>query len=479
VKVLFAASEALPFKSSGGLAEVAGSLPKALRRRLVGARVVMPLYDSIAGELQDQMTFLTHLVVPVAWRRQYCGVFEARSGGVIYYLLDNQYYFKRGRQIYGYYDDAERFAFFSRAVLEFLPHLEGWRPDVIHCNDWQTALVPVFQTVFYAKLAFYQGIRTVFTIHNIEYQGRYGMDILTDVFGLDVRHRSLVEHDGDINLMKGGIECADAVTTVSPTYAKEILTPWYSHGLDTILERRRHKVSGILNGIDTEGYDPACDPAIAASYSAENPGGKKENKAALQALFGLAQTPGAPLFGIVSRLVAHKGLDLLCAKLEEMLQSSDAQLVVLGTGEERYERFFSALAARFPGRAGVRLDFIPTVARQIYAGSDLLLMPSKSEPCGLSQMIALRYGAIPIVRETGGLKDSVQDSGAGAGNGFTFADYNAEALLHAMRRAMQGYRDAEGWALLVRRAMECDFSWSRSANDYIRLYKALTGGGQK
>ena len=473
MKVLFAASEALPFKSSGGLAEVAGSLPKALRRRLIGARIVMPLYDSIPQELRDSMTFLAHIVVPVAWRRQYCGIFEARAGGVIYYLLDNQYYFKRGSRIYGYYDDAERFAFFSRAVLEILPHLGDYKPDIIHCNDWQTALIPVYQTVFYGREPFYQSIKTVFTIHNIEYQGKYGADILGDVFGLEGWHKSLVEYDHCVNLMKGGIECANAVTTVSPTYAREILTPWYAHGLDTILAMRSHKITGILNGIDTEGYDPAADPALAAAYSAGEPAGKAVCKAALQERFGLDQTPRAPLMGIVSRLAKHKGVDLLKAKLDELLETSDAQLVVLGTGEYQYEEFFRGLAARFPGRVGVMIDFVPAISRQIYAGSDIFLMPSKSEPCGLAQMIALRYGAIPVVRETGGLKDSIQDSGLGEGNGFTFADYDADELLRTIRRALRGYADQAGWQVLVDRAMECDFSWNKSAGLYIKLYKSL------
>ena len=473
MKVLFAASEALPFKSSGGLAEVAGSLPAALRRRLIGARVVMPLYDCIDPALRETMQFVTHIVVPVAWRRQYCGVFEARAGGVIYYLLDNQYYFKRGKQIYGFYDDGERFAFFARAILEILPHLDGWKPDIIHCNDWQTALTPVFQTAFYGKSEYYQSIRTVFTIHNIEYQGKYGMDILEDVFGLDSRYRSLVEHDGCVNLMKGGIECANAVNTVSPTYAEQILDPWYSHGLDSILQPRRFKLHGILNGIDTESYDPANDPAIAAPFDAENPAGKTECKAALQKLYGLEEVPRKPLFCMVTRLAEHKGIDLLRASLRALLDGSEAQLAVLGTGEWQYEEFFTKLAAEYPGRVGAMIDFVPAVSRQMYAGGDVLLMPSKSEPCGLSQMIALRYGCVPIVRETGGLKDSVFDSGDGAGNGFTFAEYSAEQLLHTMFRAVEGYRNGEGWACLVRRAMECDNSWGKSANTYIRLYKEL------
>jgi len=476
MKILFVASEALPFKASGGLAEVAGSLPQALRKRLVGARVVMPLYDSINPELREKLKFLTHISVPVSWRRQYCGIFEVRLGGVVYYLLDNQYYFKRGSQIYGHYDDAERFAFFSRAVLEILPHLyehDGFRPDVIHCNDWQSALTPVYQSVFYGKKEFYQNLKTVFTVHNIEYQGKYDMALLGDVFALSEKEASLVEHDGCVNLMKGAIECADAVTTVSPTYAEEILTPWYAHGLDNILHQRSYKLSGILNGIDVDGYNPETDRVIAANYSAENPKHKASCKAAIQQAFELQPSPRAPLIAIISRLVGHKGMDLIIAKLEKLLSESDAQLVVLGTGEYQYERFFRNLVERFPGRVGVRLDFLPTLSRQIYAGCDIFLMPSKSEPCGLSQMIALRYGAIPVVRETGGLKDSIQDSGDGLGNGFTFVNYNADELLHALRRALQGYSDEAGWQLLVKRALECDFSWGKSAKTYMKLYKSL------
>ena len=473
MKVLYAASEALPFKSSGGLAEVAGSLPKALRRRFVGARVVMPLYDSIAQELKDSMKFLSNIVVPVAWRRQYCGIFEARANNVIYYLIDNQYYFKRGSQLYGHYDDAERFAFFSRAVLEILPHLGDYKPDVIHCNDWQTALVPVYQTTLYGQNEYYQGIKTVFTIHNIEYQGKYSMDLLQDVFGLSPHHASLVEHDGCVNLMKGAVECADAVTTVSPTYAAEILTPYYAHGLDSILGKRGYKLTGILNGIDAESYNPATDPDIPAHFSADSLSGKAICKAALQKALGLEQNAGAPLIGIVSRLATHKGIDLIMAKLDELLASSNAQLALLGSGEHTYENYFRGLAARFPGRAGVRIDFIPALARLIYAGSDLFLMPSKSEPCGLSQMIALRYGSIPVVRETGGLKDTIQDSGLGTGNGFSFHDYNADELLRTLHRALQGYRDKDGWRVLVKRAMACDDSWGNSANEYIKLYKSL------
>ena len=471
MKVLYVSSEALPFMASGGLADVAGSLPKALRKRLIGCRVVMPLYDGIRQELKDQMTFLTSITVPVAWRRQYCGIFEAKANGVIYYLLDNQYYFKRDG-IYGYYDDAERFAFFSRAVLEILPHI-GFKPDIIHCNDWQSALTPLYYSTMYATREGYENIKTIFTIHNIQYQGTYGMELINEVLGLRPQDRGLIEYDGDVNFMKAAIETANRVTTVSPSYADEILDPWYSHGLDTILRQRKWKLSGILNGIDTELYNPETDADIFKNYSAADFSAKAENKRALQELLGLPQRADVPLMGMVTRLAGHKGLDLVKAVLDELLATTEIQMVVLGSGEWQYEEFFKQMAAKYPDKFALKLGFIPSLSRKIYAGSDLFLMPSKSEPCGLSQMIALRYVSIPIVRETGGLRDSIHDSGDGAGNGFTFANYNAHEMLYTIRRALEGYAKPDGWKILVKRAMECDNSWGKSANEYIKLYKAV------
>ncbi|MBQ8182314.1 MAG: glycogen synthase GlgA [Clostridia bacterium] len=471
MKVLYAASEALPFIASGGLGDVAGSLPQALRKRLIGCRVVMPLYDNIKQELKDSMKFITNISVPVAWRRQYCGIFEARAGGVIYYLLDNQYYFKRD-SLYGFYDDAERFAFFSRAILEIIPHI-GFKPDIIHCNDWQTALTPVYYSTMYADKPGYENIKTIFTIHNIQYQGVYGEELLDNVVGINHAHKNLLEYDGTVNLMKGAIECANEVTTVSPSYAKEILDPWYSHGLDTILKERSFKLRGILNGIDVINYDPETDKDIFKNYTADNIRGKYANKTELQKLLGLPEKSDTPVMGMVTRLVSHKGLDLCKAVLDELLATTDIQLVVLGSGDYQYEEFFRNLAARYPEQVGLCLGFVPDLARKIYAGSDLFLMPSKSEPCGLSQMVALRYGTIPIVRETGGLRDSVRDSGDGEGNGFVFSSYNAHDMLHAIRRACEGYQDKEGWQILVKRAMDSDNSWGKSANEYIRMYKEV------
>ena len=474
MKVLYAVSEAKPFIASGGLGDVAGSLPIALRKRLIGCRVVMPLYDGIPEKFKAEMKFITHITVPVAWRRQYCGIFEAKYNGVIYYFLDNQYYFKR-QGIYGHYDDAERFAFFSRAVLEIIPYID-FKPDVINCNDWQTALVPVYYSLFYGNRPGFENIKTAFTIHNIQYQGKFGEEILEDVLGVPKEFSSLLHNDDCVNLMKGAIECANAVTTVSPTYAKEILDPYYSHGLDNILRMRSWKLHGILNGIDTVTNDPGADPNLIKNFTAEDIAGKAECKEDLQKAMGLPVNPDVPLIGMVTRLVSHKGLDLVQCVLEELLATRDVQVVVLGSGDWQYETFFTELAYKYPEKLAVKIGFVPTLASKIYGGSDIFLMPSQSEPCGLSQMFALRYGSIPVVRATGGLRDSVQDSGDNEGNGFVFEEYNAHSMLHTIKRALDGYADKDGWAILRKRAMECDYSWGRSANEYIKLYKALIKG---
>lgn len=470
MKTLFVTPEAYPFAVSGGLGDVSGALPAALRSRFVGCRVVMPLYEDISQDYKNDMKFLGSISVPVSWRRQYCGVFEAKWGGVTYYLLDNQYYFKR-KGLYGYYDDAERFAFFARAALEILPMLD-YKPDVIHCNDWQTALLPTYYSLYYANTPGYENIKTVLTIHNIQYQGKYGMEVLGDVLGIGEEHGSLLENDGCVNILKGGIETANAVTTVSPTYAKEILDPWYSYGLDGILKERSYKVRGIINGIDVTVYNPETDDMIAANFSAENMAGKALNKKALQETMGLPLRDDVPVIGLVSRLVSQKGLDLLKYALEDLLQW-DIQVVVLGSGDWIYESFFDEMAAKYPQKLGLKLGFIPGLAHQIYAGADLFLMPSKFEPCGLAQLISLRYGTLPIVRETGGLKDTVTDCGGEDGNGFTFQTYNGDDMKDAIYRGVCLYRDKEQWNAAVARAMACDHSWGQSAGEYIKLYKEL------
>lgn len=466
MNILYAASEAMPFAKSGGLADVAGSLPKALLADGVDARVVMPLYGDL--KLRDTLTYVTNFSVPVGWRSQYCGLFSAVQDGVTYYFLDNEYYFKRAG-LYGFYDDGERFAFFSRAVLEMLFYLD-FAPDVINCNDWQTGLVPVYLNLYYRHLDKFNRIKTVFTIHNIAYQGKYGLDILEDTCGIGKRDQHIVEYDGCANFMKGAIECADKVTTVSPTYAREILDPWFSHGLDALLREKQYKLCGILNGIDTERNDPAKDPDIAMHYSVKSfKRGKPKCKEALQDRFRLDKD-GSPVFAVVSRLVGMKGLDLLQSIADSLVTDQGVELIVLGTGENSYEAFFSDLASRHPGRVGVYIGFDGKLAQQIYAGADAFIMPSKSEPCGLAQMVACRYGTIPIVRETGGLRDSIEDCSMGEGNGFTFADYSAHDLYDACFRCKETYWRKEDWNNLVEYSMTCDFSWSLSAKSYEGLY---------
>lgn len=472
MKILYAASEALPFMASGGLADVAGSLPKAIRNRMHACRVVMPLYGDISPEFRAKMKYVTNFTVALAWRRQYCGVFECTVDGVIYYFLDNEYYFKR-KGIYGFYDDGERFAFLAKAILEMVNFID-FEPEVIHCNDWQTALVPVYLNLFYRNIPKFKHVKTVFTIHNIQYQGKYGMELVTDLLGIPQYASTVVECDGCVNYVKGAIIQSDMVTTVSPTYAQEILDPWFSHGLDPVLRNKRHRLRGILNGIDTKNYDPATDTELVKNYSAEEPGLKSVNKAALQEEFGLPVDENKMVIGVVSRLVAHKGLDLIKYILEDLL-SKDIQIVMLGSGDYLYENFFTEMQTRHPDKLGVKIGFIPSVSRRVYAGSDAFLMPSKSEPCGLSQMIALRYGAVPIVRETGGLKDSILDIGEEGGNGFTFKTYNAHDMLGAIARCKAKFDYKPEWVAIVKNAMECDCSWGKSANEYIKMYKDVIG----
>ena len=470
MKILYCASEALPFAMSGGLGDVAGSLPKALVRRGIDCRVVLPLYGTIKPELREKMELVTSFTVQLGGRNQYCGVFTCQADGVTYYLLDNEYYFKRSG-LYGFYDDGERFAFFSRAILEMLLAVD-FEPDILHTNDWQTALVPVYLNLCYRHQPKLSRVKTAFTIHNIQYQGKYGMDMLGDVLDVGDAGARCLEYDGCVNFMKGAIESADKITTVSPTYAKEIMDPWYAHGLDALLRDKAYKTCGILNGIDTEVYNPETDAYLAANYGPDNVAqGKAACKQALRRRFGLEEND-QPLLGMVTRLVGHKGLDLV-RHVAEYIVLSGMQIMLVGNGDYMYESFFRDLAEKYPGRVAVYIGFNPELAHQVYAGADLFLMPSKSEPCGLAQMVALRYGTIPIVRETGGLKDSITDSGDGKGNGFTFATYNAHDMLDACLRAKAAYEYADGWKTLVNRALGCDFSWNSSAASYIGLYEEM------
>lgn len=469
MRVLYCSSEANPFAGSGGLADVAGSLPKTLKEKGVDCRVVLPLYADIPESLRENLNYITNFAVPVAWRRQYCGVFWTQLNGVTFYFLDNEFYFGRSG-LYGFYDDAERFSFFSRAILEMLPYID-FHPDIIHTNDWQTALVPTYYYSFYSHNPWYYNIKSVFTIHNIQYQGMYGWETNSECVGLPENDTHLLDHDGKLNMLKGAIETSTRVNTVSPSYAGEILDPWFSHGLDTILRHRQYKLCGILNGIDVISYDPATDYHLYRNFSVDDMSGKAENKRALQERLELKQNPDVPLVTMVSRLVSHKGLDLVRESLERLMNEEDMQFVILGSGDGEYEDFFRHMQHKYPGRLCACIGFIPELARKIYAGGDIFLMPSKSEPCGLSQMISLRYGNVPVVREVGGLKDSIKDSMDGKGNGFTFAGYDSVDMVRAIKRAISGYRNKEGWMELVRRGMLCDNSWERSAVDYINVYR--------
>ena len=466
-KLLFVASEAAPFIATGGLAEVIGSLSKALAASdKYDVRVIIPLYQDIKKEYRKDFKFIGNIFVPLSWRNQYCGIFEYQANNVTFYFVDNEYYFKRPG-CYGYYDDGERFAFFCRSVMEILGFV-GFYPDVLHCHDWQAALAALYLKTIYCFRPEYQFIRAVFTIHNIEYQGKYSLDILEDLFGISYRFKHLVEYDNCINLMKGAIECSERFSTVSPTYAGEIKDPYFAHGLDAIIRRNEFKLTGILNGIDPDYYNPETDKALFANYSAEHPENKAVCKEELQKMLNLPVKADTPIIAMISRLVTHKGFDLVREVIEQALRQ-DIQVVILGTGESSYENYFNDLARRYQGKVVSVISFNADLSRKIYAGADIFLMPSKSEPCGLSQMIASRYGTVAIVRETGGLKDSITPFGAG-GNGFTFRDYNAYDMLYVLNEAIETYRDKPVWASLRKRAMTTDFTWAKSAGCYESLY---------
>lgn len=475
MNILYVTSEAVPFCKTGGLADVAGSLPPSLAANGDRVSVILPLYETVKDKWGEKLHFERWTNVRLAWREVYCGLFSFEYEGVTWYFVDNESYFRRS-DLYGYYDDGERFAFFSRAVTELLRSLPE-KPDVVHCNDWQSALVPVYIRDEAVRDDFYRSIRTVITVHNIEYQGRYGRETVEDLFGLDRGwfDGGTIEFGGDVNLLKGGIVTADAVTAVSPTYARELKCAYFAHGLENVMRMSEGKLHGVLNGIDMKRYDPAHDESLAAPYSADDLTGKRQDKAALQKLLGLREAPGTPILAMVTRLVSHKGLDLVCETLDTIMEK-DVQFVVLGKGDAKYETFFEYAKQRYGGRMAVHLGYSEQLAMQIYAGADLFLMPSKSEPCGLSQMIAMRYGTVPIVRETGGLKDTVHayEAWNGAGNGFSFADYNAGDMCHVVCQAIDLYHNnRDVYALLQKRGMTADFSWKRSAQAYRDIYSSI------
>lgn len=470
MKTLFIASEARPFIASGGLADVAGSLPKALCDSGNECRVIIPLYKNIPQQFREKMEFVRNFNVPLAWRNQYCGVFKVCHQGVVYYFIDNEYYFKRDN-LYGYYDDAERFAFFSKAAMEMLNYID-YDPDVVHANDWHTALVPVYLNTFYRSIPKYRNIKTVFTIHNIQYQGQYGMEIAWDVLGIPEYQHPILEYNGCLNMMKAAIVQVNIVNTVSPSYAMEIHDPWFSHGLDPILNTKGDRVIGILNGIDTLANDPKTDKDIYKNYDVNSLADKQVNKLELMKEMGLEPDENRMLIGMVTRFASHKGLDLVKYIFNDLMRDNVA-VVILGSGEAVYENFFREMQYRYPGKVAVKIGFLPSLSKKIYAGADVFLMPSKSEPCGLAQMVAARYGTLPIVRETGGLKDSIRDVGSSNGNGFTFKTYNAHDMLGAIQRAEGLYGNKKLWKEAMTGAMECDFSWDKSAGDYINMYQRI------
>ena len=475
IRVLYITPECTPFAHSGGLGEVAGSLPGALNRLRPNAkdghsrfdcRVILPLYQQIPEKFRGQMKFLGYTQVAVTWRQQYAGLYELHHEGVTYYFIDNEYYFHR-ENLYGYFDDGERFAFFSKAIFAVLPML-GFKPQILHANDWQTALVPVWQTAFY-HLPY---ITTVFTVHNIEYQGFYSLGFNDDVLGLPEDQLHLVEFRGGINLMKGGIECANIFSTVSPSYAEELKDPANAFGLDEIVRRNEQKLTGILNGINVKDYDPSHDPYIAVSYSAAEPDGKAECKKDLQQYLGLPERD-VPVIAMISRLVSAKGVDILQQVLDHILEIRDVQFVLLGTGNPLYENWFRGLETRHADRVRSLIMFNIPLSHQIYAGSDILLVPSRSEPCGLTQMIGCRYASVPVVRATGGLRDSISDCSLGEGNGFVFEAYAPDGLQDAILRAIDRYSDHENWKKLQVHDMREDFSWNVSAKKYRDLYESI------
>lgn len=475
-KILFVGSEATPYASTGGLGDVLGSLPAALKKERgddIDIRVVIPMYTSISDSEREKMEKVCEFTVNLSWRQQYCGVWKCEKNGVIYYFIDNEYYFKRS-SMYGSFDDGERYAFFCKAVLEMMPHI-GFFPDILHAHDWQSALTVIYLKRKYRYFEEYSHMKAVYTIHNIEYQGIYGFEILSDVFCLDSWDRYIVEYDGCINLTKGAIVCCDKLTTVSPNYANEIQTEYYSSGLHYILAMNRDKITGIINGIDYDYYNPETDPELRRHYNAENQLQKSANKSELQKIFGLPERRDVPVVAMISRLASHKGFDLVKRILEEMVTCEDIQFVLLGTGERDFEDYFSYMSRKYPDRVGVKLAFDKALAKQIYAGADMFLMPSKSEPCGLAQMISSRYGTVPIVRETGGLYDTIKPYNPEdkTGNGITFKTYNAHDMYDAVRRAAELFKNKRQWKALRTNAMTTDFSWNSSAKKYFEMYDNL------
>ena len=477
--ILFVASECVPFIKTGGLADVVGALPKYLDKERYDVRVMLPNYMSIPAKYKEKMQYKTHFYMDLAWRSQYVGVLETVIDGVTFYLIDNEYYFAGDKPYGNIHEDIEKFAFFSRAVLSALPQI-GFRPDLIHCNDWQTGLIPVYLHDSFEQGDFYRGIKSVMTIHNLKFQGVWDKKTVADITGLDMYYFTpdKLEAYGDANYLKGGIVYADYVTTVSDTYAEEIKTPFYGEGLDGLMRARSNNLWGIVNGIDYEEYDPETDPFIAKNFNAMNFRKEKvKNKLALQEELDLERDGKKFMIGVVSRLTDQKGFDLVECVMEELCDT-DVQLVILGTGDPKYENLFRHYEWKYHGRVSSNIYYNNERAHKIYAACDAFLMPSLFEPCGLSQLISLRYGTVPIVRETGGLKDTVvpYNEYEGTGTGFSFANYNAHEMLSIVRYAKYIYYNKKReWNKLVDRGMATDYSWKASAKKYEDLYRTMLG----
>ncbi len=475
MKVLFVASEAAPFLKTGGLADVAHSLPKYLKKSGVDIRVIMPKYGKISEEFKEKMDHIAEYTVPVGWRNQYCGLDHLKHDGIDFYFMDNEYYFKRNEP-YGHFDDGEIFSFFSRGVLESIKHIENFIPDVIHCNDWHTGMVPVLLDAFYRYDVRFQNIKTVYTIHNLKYQGIFSKTVLNELLGLDDSYftEDKLKFYDAISFMKGGIIYSDIVNTVSQSYADEIRTPYYGENLDGLLNSISDKLYGIVNGIDHDAYNPRRDKNIPKTFGLTTMKNKLVNKAELQKQLGLPVDKDIPVIGLVSRLVSQKGLDLIKGVIEEIL-NLDMQLVILGTGDQAYEDLFEYYSHIYPEKLSSNIGFSDKLAKLIYAGADMFLMPSLFEPCGIGQLIALRYGTVPIVRETGGLKDTITpyNKYTGEGNGFSFTNYNAHDMLNVIQLAIETYKDKKQWLAIQKNGMKAETSWKDSAKKYYELYKKL------
>ena len=475
MQIVFASAECAPFVKTGGLGDVAGSLPAALVRAGAEVIVMVPKYATIKDEYKAQMEHFSDFYVSLGWRNEYCGLEKLEHDGVTYMFVDNERYFARDYP-YGFFDDGERFAFFSKAITESLQHLpEGFECDILHCNDWQTALAPVFLREFYQGLPLYDRVKTVFSIHNVAFQGQFSDTVMEDILGVAHIPAAATQLRCDacsINYMLGALHYADAITTVSPTYAGEIQTPEFGEGLDGVLRERSYALQGILNGIDVAAFDPATDKRIAANYTVDDRSGKAVCKAKLQEELGLEVRDDRPLMVMVTRLTRQKGMDLVMYALDRIL-SGGVQVAVLGTGDRDYEDGLRYFQDKYPGTMAARIEFDPALSQRMYAAADMFLMPSKFEPCGLSQIIAMRYGTLPIVRETGGLKDTVQpyNEFTGEGTGFSFTNFNGDEMGDAVFRAARLFWDnREAWNQLVTQAMSQDFSWTRSADKYLDLY---------